>query len=70
MFKYHGFSGPCPKAPLAKKVQVSIDARDDGYWVVAKTASGLSGEIGPFTTVSEAGRTANDMQRMINGLCN
>lgn len=46
--------------------QVTKDSRDDGYWVVATMPSGFSGEIGPFDTVAEAGRAANDMQEMLN----
>jgi hypothetical protein len=46
--------------------EVSIDSREDGYWVVATMPSGLAGEIGPFETVAEAGRAANDMQAILN----
>ena len=61
---------PAIDGPLPSAATVSIDGRDDGYWVVATTKSGLSGEVGPFNTVHEAGRAANDMQSMINGLRN
>ena len=46
--------------------EVTIDSREDGYWIVATMPSGFSGEIGPFETVAEAGRAANDAQAMLN----
>jgi hypothetical protein len=30
MFKFHGYSGPCPKPPLPKETQPSVIDFDDG----------------------------------------
>jgi hypothetical protein len=37
MFKYHGYSGPCPVDEVA--ALVARQAEDDGLWFVAQTAA-------------------------------
>ena len=46
MFKYHGFSGPCPKPPLKKQPLLSREATEQAHLlVIAALARRTGGEI-------------------------
>lgn len=76
MFKFHGFSGPCPKPPLRARELPSThvvaefirERRDDGFWIgIVLRPSGaiVGGEmVGPFETQAVADKALDDLTQM------
>lgn len=74
MFKYHGYSGNCPKPPLPRP---SIDAvveylhHDDGahFWLGIRVNREQKTElIGQFASAAERQRAQDDMLNMMRSL--
>lgn len=73
MFKFHGYSGDCPKPPLKKTEVVAEyilrDMRDGEFWLDIKVHGGPgSGSIGPFDTAEERQRAYDDLLSMMRSL--
>lgn len=43
MFRYHGYSGPCPKPPLPKDTQPRVTDNDNGEIIVSLDGRELRG---------------------------
>jgi hypothetical protein len=71
MFKYHGYSGPCPKPPLpAPKNEVVAqyifhDDPDGTYFISIKVNGQWVEPLGPFQTATERQRAFDDMMAMM-----
>lgn len=71
MFSYHGYSGDCPKPPLARveeKVVVAYSLRRAraGDWFVDVTCDGVEQRgLGPFGDESEARAAYDDLLAMM-----
>lgn len=66
MFKYHGYSGKCPKPPLEKieakaVVEYFLVKRVDGFWVPIHVDKQAHDAIGPFETKEECQRCYDDL---------
>ena len=71
MFKFHGYSGPCPK-PLMSKVVVNVVVHytlrkeRDGEWFISVTVDGNDGRsLGPFSDESSARAAYDDLLAMM-----
>jgi hypothetical protein len=68
MFKYHGYSGDCPKPPLAKTTvfveYIQRDTRDGEYWLDI-TVSGQPYHQLQFASATERQRAVDDMLEMV-----
>jgi hypothetical protein len=69
MFKYHGYSGPCPKPPLPKPVlasKIEYYFRDgDEHWIDVKVDGVFHDSLGPFDSTYERQAAFNDLMSMI-----
>ena len=70
MFKYHGYSGPCPKPPLQKPtiealVEYIHRETDGKFWLDIRCNKELWGEIGPFSSTAERQLAHDDMLQMM-----
>lgn len=54
MFKYHGYSGPCPKPPLLQPYQRRVVAEKDELFKKAKDLSDFIGLGETFETLDPA----------------
>lgn len=73
MFKFHGYSGPCPKAPLPKPTRlgfVEYQRRQDadGFWLCTMFNGQEHDKVGPFDTQTECDRAAEDLMQMLRDL--
>lgn len=72
MFKFHGYSGPCPKPPLPRPVKVMIEyiqaETPDGYWINVTADRQPYNAIGPFTTKKEMQTAYDDLLNMMRSL--
>lgn len=72
MFKYHGFSGPCPKPPLQKTEVVAEyvfrDMKDGEFWIDVRVNRQPYMQIGPFDTEGERQRAHDDLINMARSL--
>lgn len=72
MFKFHGYSGPCPLPPLAKtEVMVEYifrDTRDGEFWIDIHVNRQPCQELGPFETKTERQRAHDDLLQMVRSL--
>lgn len=71
MFKFHGYSGPCPKPPLPRprKVMVSYVFRDaeDGFWLDCEVDRQPHQSM-HFDTAGERERAYDDLLGMMRQL--
>lgn len=71
MFKYHGYSGPCPKGPRPRAQRVGIveylrGQADDGQFYLQVKFNGADFNIlGPFDTQGECDRATEDLLSMM-----
>lgn len=70
MFKFHGYSGPCPKPPVPNpSVEAVIEYlhRDDGsqFWLDIRANREDWASLGPFDTAAERQRAHDDMLNMM-----
>lgn len=68
MFKYHGYSGDCPKPPLRQVMPVAeISARDEGgvFWIDVKVDKKPYHSAGPFNSAGERDRARADLLAML-----
>jgi hypothetical protein len=71
MFKFHGYSGPCPKPPLpSPKVEAHVEIvhvrSDDGCFYIQTVVNGKQwDQVGPFATESERKRATDDLLKML-----
>jgi len=66
MFKFHGYSGPCPKPPLEQTlvaVQVGIRRRGDDYFVFMDGQEEIA-----CSSLQEAKRALDDLNAMVKQL--
>ena len=73
MFKFHGYSGLCPKPPLPKpSIEAVIEyvhRKDDaGYWLGLRIDRIEERQIGPFSTAEERQRAHDDLLAMMRQL--
>jgi hypothetical protein len=72
MFKYHGYSGDCPKPPIQKtEVMVEYifrDMRDGEFWIDVTMNREPYMQIGPFETAAERQRAHDDLMAMTRSL--
>lgn len=73
MFKFHGYSGPCPKPPLPKPEKHSIDLivvhSNGDDWAIDITVDGAPYQaLGPFATEDACKRAVNDLLEMIRSV--
>jgi hypothetical protein len=74
MFKYHGYSGPCPKPAIAPKAVVGALIEyvllDDalGFWLEIWVDRKKHETIGPFDTAGERQRVHDDLLSMMRSL--
>lgn len=69
MFKYHGYSGPCPKPPLPKpKLAAVVEYfhRDEGgkFWLDVRVDRQMQSSI-DFDSATERQRAHDDMMGML-----
>lgn len=68
MFKFHGYSGPCPAPPKPRMrtvVEYSTRGGDDGHWIDIR-ADGVQREpIGPFASASDCKNAYDDLLSMM-----
>lgn len=72
MFKYHGYSGPCPKPPLQKTQVVAEyifrDTRDGEFWIDVKIDRQHYWSLGPYASEVERQRAHDDLVAMTRQL--
>lgn len=73
MFKYHGYSGACPKPPLPRPtieaVIEYIHREVDGkFWIMLRVDRIECNSIGPFDTAAERQRAHDDMLNMMRSM--
>lgn len=73
VFKFHGYSGPCPKPSQILKSQVIAeyifrDMTNGDFWIDIKMNRELYGTIGPFDTEGERQRAHDDLLDMTRSL--
>lgn len=73
MFKFHGYSGPCPKPPLPKpKIGVIVEHiyRDQGgeFWIDFHVDRRPYSSLGPFSTDSERKRVHDELLSMLRSV--
>ena len=65
MFKFHGYSGECPKPPTQKTEVVAEyvfrDMTSGDFWIDIRVNRQPYGSIGPFDTEGERQRAHNDL---------
>lgn len=68
MFKYHGYSGNCPKPPKQKtEVMAEFtfrDMREGGFWIDVAIERKPYTSLGPFDTQQERRRAYDDLLAM------
>lgn len=74
MFKYHGYSGPCP-APARPKplvvVSLHIVHREDlagDLWIECRLGGETYDTIGPFSSTAERRRASDDLVNMLRAV--
>lgn len=70
MFKFHGYSGPCPKPPLPKPTVAAVveylhRETDGEFWIDLRVDREVSSALGPFATAAERQRAHDDMLNMM-----
>lgn len=71
MFKYHGYSGDCPKPPLARietkmVVEYALRRERDGEWFIGVTCDSVPQQgLGPFADEGEARAAYDDLLAMM-----
>lgn len=75
MFRYHGFSGGCPKPPLVRETTVKAmicyshrTDRDGQFWLDIYVDTKPHDSIGPFNTPTERQRAHDDLLNMMRSL--
>jgi len=73
MFKFHGYSGPCPKPPLAPRTEVVAefvfrDMKNGEFWIDVRVNRKPYMQIGPFDTETERQRAHDDLLAMTRSL--
>lgn len=73
MFKYHGYSGPCPKEPDHKsKTEVMVeyifrDMKNGEFWIDIRMNRQPYGSLGPFDTAAERQKAHDDLLGTLRG---
>lgn len=70
MFKFHGYSGPCPKPPVPKPSTEAVieylHREENGeFWLDIRANRELWAHLGPFDTASERQSAHDDMLNMM-----
>ena len=69
MFKFHGYSGPCPKPPMQKTEVVAeyiFRTMSNGeYWLDVRVNGKAYAELGPFASEEERQRAHDDLLDMM-----
>lgn len=70
MFKFHGYSGPCPKPPLPKPramavVEYFYRESDSEFWIDVRVDRAARDSLGPFRTATERQRAYDDLMTMM-----
>ena len=72
MFKYHGFSGNCPKPPKQTTQVVAEyifrDMRDGEFWIDIHINRSPYAKLGPFSSEAERQRAHDDLLGMTRSL--
>ena len=74
MFKYHGYSGPCPKPPLRKAMlssKIVYYFRDDaisGFWIEVEVDGKPHKNVGPFISEHQRQLAYEDLRSMLNSI--
>lgn len=72
MFKYHGYSGPCPKPPAQQTTVIAEyvfrDMATGEFWLDVVIDRQPYAQIGPFATAEERQRTHDDLLQMVRSL--
>jgi hypothetical protein len=73
VFKFHGYSGPCPKPPLpCPTVEAVIEYlhRETAgqFWLDIQVNRGALASVGPFTSRTERQRAHDDMLSMMRSV--
>lgn len=72
MFKFHGYSGNCPKPPLNKTEVIAEyvfrDTHDGEFWIDVRVNGQPYMQIGPFDTAAERQRAHDDLLNMTRQL--
>lgn len=74
MFKFHGFSGPCPAPPLSKLHSKAVieyalrEDRDGQFWIGITRDRDESHEMGPFANEGEARAAYADLLSMMRSI--
>lgn len=71
MFKFHGFSGPCPRAQQKTEVVAEYLFRDmtsGEFWIDIRVNRQPYGSIGPFDTATERQRAHDDLMDMTRSM--
>lgn len=69
MFKFHGYSGPCPKPPPALATQCVVEHiyRDENseFWIDFRVDRQPYASLGPFATETERKRVHDELLGML-----
>lgn len=74
MFKFHGYSGPCPKPPdHVSKTEAIVeyifrDMKSGEFWIDIRMNREPYGSLGPFDTETERQRVRDDLTAMMRSL--
>jgi hypothetical protein len=74
VFKYHGYSGPCPKPPLPMPKHEVVaeyafyDDPDGSLWITVKADRQWREPLGPFDTATERQRAFDDLMAMMRSV--
>lgn len=72
MFKFHGYSGGCPKPPLQKTEVMAEyifrDTRDGEFWIDVKVNRQPYQSVGPFDTAAERQRAHDDLLNTLRSI--
>jgi hypothetical protein len=73
MFKFHGYSGRCPKPPLSKPTVEAVveylhQEVNGEFWLEIRANGEKWAQLGPFDTKEERQRAQDDMLSMMRQL--
>ncbi|MDE2096514.1 MAG: hypothetical protein KGL39_04650 [Patescibacteria group bacterium] len=74
MFKYHGYSGSCPKPPTPKPTRIGfveytrLKHSDGNYYINVEFNGAAYSRLGPFDTQAECDRAAADLMEMMRSI--
>lgn len=71
MFKFHGFSGPCPKPPMSRIAQKAVieyslrESRDGKWYILIEIDRSKTRKLGPFKGERDAQAAYDDLLSMM-----